>query len=326
MRLLKTVITALLVFTILPLTWSAPASPQFTAEDYLYEAWFKVEAADLMGLGASQLAVLGRDYTESQLSVKLLTWEEGKLTTYWESPNLSQEGPALLAAGRPLPSGQPALIILTQDQLYLYTYENENIILVSQFKHTLSPYELSVADLDGDGQDELLIVRVGERLPTFEERVVEVYRLTAEGLVKMGSSPFLGNIRCLTAGDLDGDGLAEVVTDAGLSTRSGVFTLLDWDPVKAELVPRFQEKNLLSNMAFGMTITTDASGPLLYTADGWGRLNHFRLENNKFSPATDYLTFPNGLVAVTTSDLNGDGQRELITIGHPNNLFIVGLI
>jgi hypothetical protein len=326
MRLFKTVITAFLIFTMLPLTWSAPASPQFTAEDYLYEAWFKVEAADLLGLGASQLVVLGRNYTEGRLSVKLLTWEERKLTDYWESPNLLKEGPALLAVGRPHSSGQIMLIILTQDQLYLYTYENGNIILASQFEHTLSPHELSVADLDGDGRDELLIVRLGKRLSTYDEKVVEVYRLTAEGLIKMGSSPFLGNIRCLAAGDLDGDGWSEVVTDAGLSSRPGVFTLLAWDPGQEELVLRFQMENLLSNMAFGMTITTNASGSLLYTADGWGRLNHFRLENNKLIPADDYWTFPNALVAVVTGDLDGDGEKEIITVGYPNNLFIVGLI
>jgi hypothetical protein len=78
-------------------------------------------------------------------------------------------------------------------------------------------------------------------------------------------------------------------------------------------------------MAFAMTITTDRSGPLLYTADGWGRLNHFCLENNKLNPADDYWTFPNALVAVATGNLNGDGEKQIITVGYPNNLFIIGL-
>lgn len=325
--LLKIAITSLLLFSVIPLTLSAPPSYLFTANDYLYEAWFELETVDLLEIGTAQCAILGRDYTDGRLSVQLLSWEQdGKPISRWESPNLLAEGPVMVAVGRPLLAGQPTLIILSQEQIYLYTYEDENIILSSQFKHTLFPEELSVADLDGDGWDELLIVRVGQRMPTYDEKIVEVYRLTTDGLEKMGSSPYLGNIRCLTAGDLDGDGLAEVVTDTGLSTRPGVFTLLDWDPAKQELVPRFRMENLLSTMAFGMTIAPGVGGPLLYTADGWGRLSLFRLEQNKLSPAIDYISFPKGLVGVTTGDLNGDGQDEVIVVGHPNHLYVVSLI
>ena len=232
----------------------------------------------------------------------------------------------MLAAGYPLPTGEPALLILSQEHLYLYTYENENIILSSQFKHALFPLELSVADLDGDGVDELLIARVGKRMPTYDEIIVEVYRLTADGPAKLGSSPFLGNLRCLTAGDLDGDGFAEMVTEAGLSTRPGVISVLAWDPVKQELVPRFQMENLLPTLPFGMTIATGTEGALLLTADGWGRLSLFRLEEKGLTPVSEHFSFPNGLVAVACGDLNGDGQDEAIVAGHPNNLYIVSLI
>ena len=183
-----------------------------------------------------------------------------------------------------------------------------------------------MADLDGDGVDELLVARVGKRMPSYDETIVEVYRLTTDGLVKMGSSPFLGNLRCLTAGDLDGNGLAEVVTEAGLSTRPGVISVLAWDSAKQELVPRFRMENLLSTLPFGMTIASDAEGAVLYTADGWGRLSLFRLEEKGLTPVTEHFSFPNGLVAVASTDLNGDGLDEVIAVGHPNNLYIVSLI
>jgi len=183
-----------------------------------------------------------------------------------------------------------------------------------------------VADVDGDGLDELLIVRLGKRMPSYDENIVEVYRLTTDGLTKMGSSPYLSNLRSLTAGDLDGDGLAEVVTEAGLSTRPGVVSLLAWDSAMQELALRFQMKNLLSTLPFGMTIATGAEGALLYTADGWGRLSLFRLEENRLTPVTEHFSFPNGLVGVANGDLDGDGQDEVIVVGHPNNLYIISLI
>ena len=80
--------------------------------------------------------------------------------------------------------------------------------------------------------------------------MVEVYRLTEEGLVKIGSSGLLGQIRSLTAGDLDGDGCAEVVTDSGLSSRAGVFTVLGWDAEKQELVTRLRVDRSLADDGF----------------------------------------------------------------------------
>ncbi|NLC53254.1 MAG: VCBS repeat-containing protein [Firmicutes bacterium] len=321
----KFTITLAFVFLIVPFIWSAPAPYQYSHKDFLYEAWFKVEATDLMGTGASQLVVLGRDYMEGRLSAQLLAWEGEGLTSKWESPNLLTEGPVMVSMGRPLPGGEPMLIVLTQAHLYLYTCQNEKIILTSQYKHTLSPAELSVADLDGDGQDELLIVRLGQRQPTYDENVVEVYRLAEDGLVMMGRSGLLGQIRALTAGDLDGDGCAEVVTDTGLSSRAGVFTVLGWDAQKRELVTRLRVEGLLATMAFGMTIAAGGDGPLLYTADGWGRLNRFYLANDQLIPASEHYSFPNGLVGIAVGDLNGDGHTEIVVVGHPNNLFLVSL-
>ena len=63
----KLAIALVLLITTIPLAWSAPPPYQYTAEDFLYETWFKVEAADLLGTGASQLVVLGRDYIEGRL-------------------------------------------------------------------------------------------------------------------------------------------------------------------------------------------------------------------------------------------------------------------
>lgn len=322
----ETGLIVMMLLTISPLSRAASPPYLLAKEHYLYDAFFKVEAVDLMDCGATQLVVLGRDYTDHRLSVQLLSWSEGELISNWESPNLIEERPVAMATGAPLPTGEQFILVLTQKHLYLYTYQNEKITLFAQIYHTLSPFDLSVADLDGDGIDELLIVRLGKRMANYDEKVVEVYRLEGQELQNIGSSPYLGNIRCLTSGDLNGDGCAAVVTESGLSYRAGTFTLLHWDPDEAQLVPEIQEKKLLSSLALGMQVVTEAHGRLiLCTADGWGRLNFFTVNRDDFHSCRPEYSFPNGLVGVTAGDLNGDGITEGIVVGHPNNLMVFSL-
>ena len=230
-----------------------------------------------------------------------------------------------MTTGKLLPSGEEAIIIFTEKCLYLYTYENERITLTSQIYHSLSPYELSAADLDGDGIDELLVVRLGKRMDKYDEKVVDVYRLLGEELLKIGTSPLLGNIRSITGGDLDGDGYAEVITESGLSSRSGTITFLRWDQEEEMLVPEFKSEKLLPAVAFGMQVGTIDKRSILYTADGWGRLNFFTLEEKGFKAIRKERSFPSGLVTVATGDINGDGEQEVVVVGHPNNLHICRL-
>ena len=323
----KTGLMILLIFTLSPLSWAASPPYLLAKQDYLYDAFFKLEAVDMMGRGTDQLVVLGRDYTGHRISVQLLCWTEGELVSEWESPNLIEERPVALATGAPLPTGERFILVLTQKHLYLYTYQNERMILFDQIYHSLSPFDLSVADLDGDGIDELLIVNLGQRMANYDEKVVEVYRLDGGELQKIGASPHLGNIRCLAGGDLDGDGRAEVVTESGLSYRAGTFTLLRWDPVEARLVPEIQGQKLLSSLALAMQVVSEGKGRfLLHTADGWGRLNFFLLEQGKFLSRRPEYSFPNGLVGVAAGDLDGDGSIEGIVAGHPNNLMVFTLV
>lgn len=321
----KIVIILFCVLIIFSPSWSAPSSNILTKEDYLYDSIFKVETGDLMGQGYNQLVVLGRDYTDHLISVQVLKWSEGDLTSVWESPNLLKEGLPVMTTGKPLPTGEEAIIIFTGKCLYLYTYENEKITLASQIYHSLSPYELSAADLDGDGIDELLVVRLGKRMDKYDEKVVDVYRLQDEELFKISTSPLLGNIRSITGGDLDGDGCAEVITESGLSSRAGTINLLRWDQEKEQLVPEFKRERLLPAVVFGMQVGTFGEGPILYTADGWGRLNFFALAEKNFTSIRKELPFPKGLVTVATGDFNGDGEQEVAVVGHPNNLHIFSL-
>ncbi|HBT15830.1 MAG TPA: hypothetical protein DEB05_02610, partial [Firmicutes bacterium] len=85
-------------------------------------------------------------------------------------------------------------------------------------------------------------------------------------------------------------------TESGLSSRPGLFTLLRWDQEQEELTLETKGEKLLSSLVFGMQIATDGERVVLYTADGWGRLNFFALEKNKFSAVRKELSFPNGLV------------------------------
>ena len=74
--LIKTGLMILLIFTLSPLSWAASPPYLLAKQDYLYDAFFKLEAVDMMGRGTDQLVVLGRDYMApvSVYSAGLKSW------------------------------------------------------------------------------------------------------------------------------------------------------------------------------------------------------------------------------------------------------------
>lgn len=196
--------------------------PIHIEEDMGFDSIFRLAAADYCSSGRDQLVVLGRNYIENTALCRAYSWSGGAWERIWESGNLIEEkSPIFLEAGRPFASGEETVIIMTNHRMDILTYSTEGFTLTSQLYHTLLPQEINVADVDGDGIDEILVARVGEVGEAYLDMAVEVYALTesAEGAVSLHNSALVG----AALGDFDGDGVSDLAV-AGYPAKLFLLT------------------------------------------------------------------------------------------------------
>ena len=302
--------------------------PIHIEEDMGFDSIFRLAAADYCSSGRDQLVVLGRNYIENTALCRAYSWSGGAWERIWESGNLIEEkSPIFLEAGRPFASGEETVIIMTNHRMDILTYSTEGFTLTSQLYHTLLPQEINVADVDGDGIDEILVARVGEVGEAYLDMAVEVYALTesAEGAVslhKLGGGPLCGNIRAMTGGDLDGDGQAEVLVETGLGGKAGAFSLLKW--TGRELAAE-SFTSPLNTAAYGLVSgrLRGVDGERVVTVDGWGRVHLFSYEDGQFIFHEEKTSLNSALVGAALGDFDGDGVSDLAVAGYPAKLFLL---
>ncbi|HEY8344132.1 MAG TPA: VCBS repeat-containing protein [Bacillota bacterium] len=321
----------LILFGTLPLPQPALAfvlEPIQIEEDLGFDSIFRLAAADFCSNGRDHLVVLGRNYIENTALCRVYSWSGGAWEMIWESGNLIEEkSPIFLAVGRPFASGEETVLIMTNHRLDIFTCSPEGFTLTSQLYHTLLPQEITVADVNGDGIDELIVARVGEVHKTYLDMTVEVYALAeytagAVSLRKLGASPLCGNIRVMTGGDLDGDGQVEVLIETGLGGKAGVFSLLKW--TGRELVAE-SSTSPLNTAAYALASCClpgiDRKG--VVAVDSWGRVHLFSYEDGQFIPHQEKTGLNSALVGAAWGDFDGDGLSELAVAGYPAKLFLL---
>lgn len=323
--------TLLFASLLLPLpVLAVDFQPMHTTEDGEFDSIFRIAAADLCSAGRDQLVVLGRNYIENTAVLKVYSWSGAAWEGIWESGNLIEEkSPIFMAVGRPFTSGKEMIMIMTNHRLDFFAYSAEGFTLTSQIYHTLLPQEINVADVNGDGIDELLVARMGKVHPASLDMVVEVYSLVEEdeghiSLHKMGGSPLCGNIRAMTGGDIDGDGQAEVLLETGLGGKTGAFSLLKW--TNQELTTAGLITSPLSTVPYGLEngfLPGVDGGRVVVTADGWGRVNLFTLTDWQFTLCREKISLNSALVSVALADFNGDGLSDLAVAGYPAKIFLL---
>ena len=329
--LIQTFLLTLSVSLLLPKpVLAVDFKPIYTTEDGGFDSIFRIAAADLCSAGSDQLVALGRNYIENTAVLKVYSWSGAAWEGIWESGNLIEEkSPVFMAVGRPNASGKKMIMIMTNHRLDLFAYSAEGFTLTSQIYHTLLPQEINVADVNGDGIDELLVARVGEIHPASLDMVVEVYALVenVEGntsLHKMGGSPLCGNIRAMTGGDIDGDGQEEVLIGTGLGGKTGAFSLLKW--TSRELTTAGLITSPLSTVPYGLEngfLHGVDRERVVVTADGWGRISLFTFADWQFTLCREKISLNSALVSVALADFNGDGLSDLAVAGYPAKLFLL---
>ena len=166
---------------------------------------------------------------------------------------------------------------------------------------------LAVGDLDGDGNNELLLAGT--------DRLV-AYRIDGRRLDLLAERPLDGKetVAVLEAADITGDGRAEVVLTLSRKGRSHSL-VLHW--MEGKLMPVLEVSDLVLRLLstdgktaqlFGQEAPTSGRTP--------GPIRHYSWDGRTYTPGQT-LDAPSGipLLGLSLADLGGDGRTRFLMLG-----------
>lgn len=291
---------------------------------FLMEAIFQIVGTDLNNDSADEFVVAGKNYTGREMFVYWLTpGNDMKPAIKWQSPNLYEDLSIIWVASGKLLSDKTQLFIFTNSQIYVYQAENETLNLVTQFKHGFRPLNINsnmiCADVDGDGQVELIMARIGQINSKFYDGMVQAWKYRGDKFELVAESGLLQNVRGLTAGDIDGDGTSEIFVDEGIRTNPGDIHVLRYTTGKLKEI--YSLRNATKTAAYAMDVKSMPEGLRLIAANGT-RINAFAWSQNRLVPA-EQLVLNYSLVALAAPDFNQDKIPEFVVGTYPQRLLIL---
>lgn len=308
---------------IVGLAWAEPDYQSWFRDDnFLMDGLMQVAAADLNHDGKDELLLSGRDYIDRQ--VKLHIFDELKipLEPRWTSENVMEDkSPVQLVTGKFKDDATNLALIITNSRLDIFGWSPDNgYERISSFAHKLHPGETAAVDWDGDGRDELLLIRVAKAGTKHYYERAEIYQVLDGELKLISVGPEMGNVRSVIAGDLDGDKRDEVVFEEGVASKPGVFKLYSPCSNASEWKLRWGPASVIPAPIYGMTIAEVEGAAYLFAASERGKLSWVRWENEGFV-AVKTMGFSAGLVSVAVGNLGESPSIALIA--YPQSLRIL---
>lgn len=297
----------------------------FQDDQFLTESIFQICSADLDADGHSEALLSGKNYTGREVFIYWLRpGTDGKPQVLWQSDNLFEDLSTLWIGYGKFTADRGQLLALSNNKAYFYQYQPasgrpEPVLAV---EHDLKPLNVANGDLDGNGRDELIVARVGKITAQNYQAFVEVWRFDESGRMTLAAkSDLIGNIRGITAGDLDGDGRSELLVDEGSRFASGNIHLFRLeDQVLTEV---YCMKKALKGAVYAMTVAKFPEGIRLVTGSTDGQLNFFAWQNQQLVRSSPSLSFQDELVAVAVLDDNSAADPVLWVSGNHQHLKII---
>jgi hypothetical protein len=313
-----------IIFLIMQISANSPEYKMaFQDREFMMESIHQVLTADLDGDRHPEMVVTGKNYTTQEFFIYWLGLSSDfKPAVKWQSPNLFEDLSVLWVSAGKFISDQRQLLAITSKNLYFYKADQEGLSLAKQEVHNFSKI-LSVAsgDVNGDGRDELVIARIGKVGKKFYEGSLQVWQLNNDKPVLLGESELLGNIRSITAGDLDGDGKSEILADEGQRFAPGNIHILSFNENKFTEI--YCAKKLVASAVYSMIVAGFPEGIRLLTASSGGKVNFFAWKDNTLTPVATALPFEGELVSVAALSTGEGRLPELIVVGYPQNFSIL---
>lgn len=292
----------------------------FQDNEFLLEGIFQVINLDINDDGTDEIFLTGKNYVGREVFIYMLSLDSDfKPVIKWQSENLFEELSVLWLASGKFDGIQNQLLAVSNTRFYFYSSGNEGLNLTAKIPHNLKPLNIASGDIDGDGLTELIVARIGKITSKIYDNIIQVYKFEEGNLKLAAESGLVGNIRGLTAGDIDGDGSSEIIIDEGFRFDPGIIHILGLKD--GRIIERYQKK-LIKGAVYAMNVAAFPEGFRLITASQNGKIDFFGWENNGLVPMGRGIVLKSSFVSVTAADLNLDNYPELITAGYQQQFII----
>jgi hypothetical protein len=309
----------------------------FEDKHYLTEGILQILATDLDNNQTDEVVLAGKNYIDQEVFLYWLSFDsENKPFIQWQSENLYEDRSIIWAVTGKFTSEKNQLLAVSNSQYYLYQFENNYVNLVKQEKHNFTSLHIPVkefngkiinvasGDVDGDGQTEIIVARVGKITAKIYNGIVQTWKFKDGQLELITESDLVGNIRGITVGDLNQDGQAEIFVEEGPKFAPGNMHILKYSDQK--LTEIYCLKKATKGPAYGMQVKTFPNGIRLVTATATGFIDFFSWDKDALVPVEKELNLERDLMSIASITINNDQEPELLVAGYPQDFTILSKV
>ncbi|HBF37802.1 MAG TPA: hypothetical protein DDW50_10815 [Firmicutes bacterium] len=296
----------------------------FEDQHYLTDGILQVLTTDLDNDTHDDFILVGKNDISREFFIYWLKMNpENKPVIQWQSPNLFEAHSSIWATAGKFTGSANQLLVLSNSQYYLYQIENNHVNLNKQSSHNLKPLAVTNGDLDGDGQDELVIAKASKITSQIYNCVVQIWKFKGDQPVLLTESDLIGNIRGMTVGDLDQTGTMALFVEEGPKFAPGNIHVLKYNDQK--LTEIYTLKKATKGPAYGMQIKNFSGEKRLVVATAPGFIDFFRWDQvaHAMLPVAGEINLKRDLMSMAVIDADQNSHPELIVAAYPQDFLIL---